>query len=85
MSCSHKKYWPLFIVGGIALFFIVGFIVQLLWNATISVIFDVQNIGYWQAIMILILSKILFSSHHAFHKKHKTKVIKHRPLEVEES
>ncbi len=77
MHHSKKKYWPLFILGGIILFFVIGLIVQLLWNATISVIFNVQIITYWQAVMLLILSKILFSSHHKFQKQHKTKIIKH--------
>jgi len=67
-----KKFIPLFIIGGIGLVFLFGWIVQLLWNATISEIFSVQAITYWQAFMLIILCKILFghfSSHHDV-KKH---------------
>ena len=77
MCKSHKKYHkfiPLFIVLGIGLAFLAGWVVQLLWNATITDIFHSQPIGYWQAVMLLVLCKILFgakiSSHHS--RKHKT-------------
>ncbi len=71
MCKSHKKYYkfiPLFILLGIGVAFLAGWVVQLIWNATISEIFNTSEITYWQGIMILILSKILFgakvSSHH---------------------
>jgi hypothetical protein len=76
MCKSHKKYhkWiPLFIILGIGLAFLAGWVIQLLWNATITEIFVSKPISYWQGVMILILFKILFgakvSSHH--HPKHK--------------
>ena len=65
---KFRKFIPLLILLGIGLAFLAGWIVQLLWNATISEIFRVADISYWQAIMLLILCKILFgakiSSHH---------------------
>ena len=48
---------PFLVIGGLAL---VSYIVMLLWNALIPVIFHVTAITFWQAAGILILSKILF-------------------------
>lgn len=48
---------PFLVVGGLAL---VSYIVMLLWNALIPVIFHLTAITFWQAAGILILSKILF-------------------------
>jgi len=69
MIRKRKKCWPLFIILGIGLFFLIGYITQLLWNATIADIFKTSEINYWQALMILLLSKILFSSHYNVHRK----------------
>ncbi len=70
-----KKYIPLFIIGGIGLVFLGGWIVQLLWNATISEIFSVQAITFWQAFMLIILCKILFSSHYNIKKHHRPRLV----------
>jgi hypothetical protein len=48
---------PFLVIGGLAL---VSYIVMLLWNALIPVIFHLTAITFWQAAGILILSKILF-------------------------
>ncbi len=37
-----------------------GWIIQLLWNATIADMFGLPTISYWQAIGIFVLAKILF-------------------------
>lgn len=47
------------------LFFIVmaivfGWLIQLLWNATIADMFGLPAISYWQALGIFVLAKILF-------------------------
>lgn len=47
---------PIFILAA-ALF---GFFVKALWNWLVPPIFGWQAIGYWQAIGLLVLSKILF-------------------------
>lgn len=39
--------------------FIFGKLVQFLWNVTIADIFNLQDISYWQAVGILLLSRIL--------------------------
>ena len=49
-----------FIVLGVAIAFLVGYILMQLWNWLMPDLFDVPTIGYWQAIGILILAKIIF-------------------------
>jgi len=57
-SFSKKMIFiPFLVIGGLAL---VSYIVMLLWNALIPVIFHLTAISFWQAAGILILSKILF-------------------------
>ena len=58
-----KKFWikkaifiPIAIAAGI---FIFGSVVMLLWNAILPSVIGVSTITFWQAIGILILSKIL--------------------------
>lgn len=62
-----KKDWrhlaPLAIVG-IALFiFIGGMIIMLLWNWLLPPLFGVPAIGFWKALGILVLCRILFGGH----------------------
>jgi hypothetical protein len=40
--------------------FVFGWVIQLLWNATIADMFGLPAISYWQAVGIFILAKILF-------------------------
>ncbi len=79
MKPKHKKLIPLFILLGIGAAFLFGWIVQLLWNATITPIFGANAITYWQAVMLLILLKILFSSHYNVHKEHHKKFCHPKP------
>jgi hypothetical protein len=39
---------------------VVGVVVMLLWNALMPALFGLPTIGYWQAVGLLILSKLLF-------------------------
>jgi positive regulator of sigma E activity len=51
-----------------ALFVIVfGFVVMWLWNWLMPALFGWHVIGFWQAIGILVLSKILFGGFHGRH------------------
>ncbi|MCD4796599.1 MAG: hypothetical protein K8R49_05460 [Candidatus Cloacimonetes bacterium] len=90
MRPKHKQLIPLFIIGGIGLVFLLGWVVQLLWNATVSEIFDVKTITYWQALMIIILCKILFGSHYNVQKHTRPRFVEHhlfkkeKPPEAEE-
>ncbi len=60
----------------------VGFIVMLLWNELIPVLFNGPVLTYWQAVGILILSKILFHGfggrHHGHHRHDKKEEMKRR-------
>jgi hypothetical protein len=58
-----KKFLFLIPIGllAIALF---GFIVMLLWNNVLVAVTHVSVINFWQALGILVLSKILFGGFH---------------------
>lgn len=47
-------------VLAIALFFVFTFVVQALWNWLMPALFGWHMITYWQALGVLVLSKILF-------------------------
>lgn len=49
-----------FIILGIGIAFLVGYIVMHLWNWLMPELFGLPQVGYWQAIGILILAKIIF-------------------------
>lgn len=49
-----------FIILGIAIAFLVGYIVMHLWNWLMPELFGLPQVGYWQAIGMLILAKIIF-------------------------
>jgi hypothetical protein len=50
------KFLP-FLVVGVVVF---GFVVMALWNALMPTLFGVKPIGFWQALGVFVLSKILF-------------------------
>jgi hypothetical protein len=56
-----KILFLVLIIAPLAIF-IVGSIVMLLWNNTLVPVLGVQTVSFWQALGILVLSKILFSS-----------------------
>lgn len=58
MSFKTKMRWGLFALVLVAL---VGAVVMMLWNWLMPVLFGLPVIGYWQALGLLLLSKILFS------------------------
>ena len=54
----------LFAVLFVAILFLLGFVVKDLWNWLVPPIFGWKSIGYWQAMGLLVLSKILFGGFH---------------------
>lgn len=66
--------WAIFIPIAIAAgVFVFGSVVMLLWNALLPALFGLKTITFWQALGILVLSKILFggfSRGHGHHKCH---------------
>lgn len=55
---SHPMVKPLAI--GAVLFVVLGLLVMSLWNALLPALFGVSSIGFWQALGLLILCRILF-------------------------
>jgi hypothetical protein len=56
---SGKKVFG-FILLGIAAVALFGFIVMNLWNAILVPVLHISAVSFWQALGILVLSKILF-------------------------
>ena len=70
----NKRGWFfLRILLGLAIIAIMSLVVMLLWNALLPAIFGLKAIGYFQALGLLILSKIIFSGISRPHKHY------HRP------
>jgi hypothetical protein len=59
-----KKFWPLIVpmaLLGFALFvFLGGEVVKLLWNSLAPPLFNLPVLGFWQALGMLALCRILF-------------------------
>ncbi|HLZ17000.1 MAG TPA: hypothetical protein VKQ08_08165 [Cyclobacteriaceae bacterium] len=65
-------YWIAKIaVFGIAAIGLVGYITMSLWNWLVPDLFHGPEIGFWQALGLLILSKILFFSFGGKHSGHR--------------
>ena len=54
---KHAIFIPIAIAAGVFLF---GNVVMLLWNCILPTVLGVKTITFWQALGILVLSKILF-------------------------
>jgi len=51
---------PALLAGFVALIFVGGSVVQLLWNWLLPPLFDWRPITFWQALGVLALTRILF-------------------------
>lgn len=49
-----------FIILGIGIAFLVGYIVMRLWNWLMPELFGLSEVSYWQAVGILVFAKIIF-------------------------
>lgn len=56
---SAKKFFMILTIA-VAATLVFGFVVMSLWNAILPVVLGVKAITFWQALGILLLSKILF-------------------------
>ena len=78
MCCGQERgrnFWikraifiPIAIAAGI---FIFGSVVMYLWNGILPAVLGIGAITFWQAIGILVLSKILFGGFKGGHSHHK--------------
>ena len=50
----------LFVLAGVAFVAVGAAVVMFLWNALVPSIFGLRAIGFWQALGLLVLSRILF-------------------------
>ncbi|MCL4512305.1 MAG: hypothetical protein M1470_14790 [Bacteroidetes bacterium] len=59
---THRRgWWFVFSLPFMLAFMAVaGLVLMLLWNSLLPIIFGIKAIGYWQAVGLLILSKVLF-------------------------
>ena len=70
MRTNFRKRWYLFsplILVAAALF---GFITMWLWNGLLPAIFHIPEINFWQALGLLILSRLLFGGFGGHHNRH---------------
>jgi len=79
MCCGRERRRGLWILGIIFIpiaiaagVFLFGSVVMLLWNALLPGLLGVGTITFWQAIGILILSKILFGGFGHGHSNHRS-------------
>ena len=63
-NTMNKKFWIKKIVGftifAIVMAAVLSFVVMSLWNNILAVVLHISVITFWQALGILVLSKILF-------------------------
>jgi hypothetical protein len=70
---TKSKFWYIrrgvgIAVLGIVAVSILGFVVMSLWNWLLPSIFGIRVISYWQAMGLLILSRILLGGFHRHHR-----------------
>ena len=69
VSSNKKVFIPLLVVLGLGiapfLLYAIGWVIQFLWNSTITEIFNTAPMGVWQGLFLLILCKILFSNEYS--------------------
>ena len=69
---DHKGSWAakgvLFLLFGAAFMAAIGAVVMYLWNAILPRVVGVNPLGYWDALGLLVLCRILFGSFHGGHK-----------------
>ncbi len=78
-------YVLLGLIGAVALAFLFGYFVMLLWNFLMPSIFSLGEITFLQAVGIIILARLIFGGfkhgghdHHNYHKKWKSKKNHHK-------
>jgi len=73
MQHQRKKY---FLLIPIALLLVLPLLIMLLWNNIITVLFSIKAIGYFQALGLFVLSRILLGNF-GFANKSKPPFVKH--------
>ena len=60
MKHFYGRRWILFPLIGIAALALFPYVIMLLWNVLLPGIFHIAEINFWQALGILVLTRILF-------------------------
>ncbi|MCD4794344.1 MAG: TrbC/VirB2 family protein [Bacteroidales bacterium] len=60
------------IIAAVGFAFLFGYVIMLLWNWLMPMIFGLTEISYWQAVGIIILAKLLFGGFGGHHKYSKS-------------
>ncbi len=55
-----RKFFPLFALGGIAIFGLMTLSIQYLWNWLIAETFSLKPFSFWQAMGLFVLCRLLF-------------------------
>lgn len=93
-TAQKVVFWVVVGLAGMTVFGVLfGLIIQFLWNATLTPMFGVPEIGFWQAVGVFILAKILFGfgagsspgSNKQRQMRRKVKKAKARAAEVKEA
>ena len=69
--CTRRKWRPFFIILMPAFLAVFGLGTMLLWNSVLTAVIGVSAVTYWQALGILLLSKILFGHFGGGHRWHR--------------
>lgn len=69
---------PIVMAAGLSIF---GYVVMLLWNAILPDVLGAEVINFWQAVGILLLSKILFGG---FPGRHNNRGFRRHSLDISE-
>ncbi len=69
MKAHGTFYFGKYVVLGIAFLALFTYVVMLLWNWLVPLLFSGPIVNYWQTLGILVLSKILFAGLHPFHRE----------------
>ena len=80
MSGEYKKIGVFFVLCPLVIFLLVTLIVKMLWNCILPDVLGVKTINYWQAMGILVLSKIFFGGVNARLGK-RINNLKNKPIE----
>jgi len=64
MSNRIARVIKILVIGIIAIV-VLGFVVMGLWNWLMPAIFGLRTISYWQALGLVVLSKLLFGGFHS--------------------
>lgn len=79
---SPGRIAALVVVGtvvAVAAAVVFGYVAMLLWNALMPALFGLATIGYWQAVGLIILARILVGGHGGRHPSHAPRTSAHPP------